>query len=38
MTNTQVIDADEDRPFIPLSMTRRALTMAIRHIFELVSS
>ena len=34
MTNTQVISGDENRPFIPLSMTRRALTMAIRHICE----
>ena len=26
------IDGEENRPFIPLSMTREALTMAIEHI------
>jgi pyroglutamyl-peptidase len=34
MTSAQVIAGDENRPFIPLSVTRRALTMAIRHVFE----
>jgi len=34
MTNTQVIAASENRPFIPLSITRRALTLAIQHVFE----
>jgi len=34
MTNTQVIRGDENRPFISLSMTRRALALAIRHIYE----
>jgi pyroglutamyl-peptidase len=34
MTSTQVIEGDENRPFIPLSMTREALTMAIRHAIE----
>lgn len=34
MTNTQVIKSDEDRPFIPLAMTRQALAMAIGHIVE----
>ena len=38
MTNTQVIDADENRPFISLAMTRHALTMAIQHIFEHASA
>jgi len=32
MTNEQVIDGEENRPFIPLSVTRQALTMTIRHI------
>jgi len=34
MTNTQVIADDENRPFVPLSLTRQALTIAIRHIIE----
>ena len=36
MTNTQVISAEEDRPFIPLEVTRKALSMSIRHIAERV--
>ena len=32
MTNTQVISGEENRPFVPLSVTRRALVLAIRHI------
>ena len=32
MTNTQVISGKENRPFVPLSVTRRALVLAIRHI------
>jgi len=31
MTALQVIEGNEDRPFMPLSMTREALTVAIRH-------
>lgn len=31
MTATQVIECNENRPFVPLSMTRRALTLAIEH-------
>ena len=34
MTAAQVIECDENRPFVPLDMTRRALTVAIRHIAE----
>jgi len=34
MTNTQVIAGNENRPFIPLSMTRQALAMAIEHVLE----
>jgi len=34
MSNTQVIHGDEDRAFIPLGMTRRALTMAIQHVVD----
>ena len=33
MTASQVIKGNEDHPFMPLSMTRKALTVAIRHIF-----
>ncbi|MFC2078472.1 hypothetical protein ACFLSZ_00665 [Candidatus Bipolaricaulota bacterium] len=32
MTATQVIECDENRPFIPLTMTRKALTLSIRHV------
>ena len=32
MTASQVIEGNEDRPFMPLFMTRKALAMAIRHI------
>ncbi|MBN1857863.1 hypothetical protein JW848_01515 [Candidatus Bipolaricaulota bacterium] len=32
MTNTQVISGEENRPFVPLSMTRRALVLAIEHV------
>lgn len=32
MTASQVIACEENRPFVPLSMTRRALTLAIQHI------
>ena len=35
MTAAQVIECDENRPFVPLDMTRRALTVAIRHILIL---
>jgi len=38
MTATQVIECDENRPFIPLSMTRRALTLSIQHILSTPSS
>ena len=38
MTNTQAIAADENRPFVPLSMTKQALTIAIRHIVEHVTA
>lgn len=31
MTAMQVIECDEYRPFVPLEMTRNALTLAIRH-------
>jgi len=31
MTNSQVISGNENRPFVPLSMTRKALVMAILH-------
>lgn len=31
MTATQVIECDENRPFVPLSMTRKALSMVIRR-------
>ena len=34
MTATQVIECNENRPFVPLSMTRQALTLAICHIAE----
>ena len=33
MTASQVIEGNEDRPFMPLSMTREALAVAIRHSF-----
>ena len=36
MTNTQVISGEENRPFVPLSMARRALVLTIRHIDEQV--
>ena len=34
MTATQVIESDENRPFVPLEMTRRALTMAIQRLLS----
>jgi len=34
MTNTQVISGEENRPFVPLSVTRRALVLTIHHIDE----
>ena len=34
MTASQVIECDENRPFVPLQMTRAALSLAIRHIFD----
>jgi len=34
MTAGQVIRADENRPFLPLSMMRSALTLAIQHAFD----
>jgi len=36
MTATQVIECNENRPFVSLSMTRQALTLAICHIAESV--
>jgi len=32
MTNTQVISGEENRPFVPLSMSRQALSLAVSHI------
>jgi len=32
MTATQIIECNENRPFVPLAMTRKALTMAIQHV------
>ncbi len=34
MTASQVIECNENRPFIPLQTTRAALSLAIRHIFD----
>lgn len=34
MTATQVIDCDEQRPFIPLQLMREALTVAVRHLLN----
>jgi len=34
MTETQVIESDENRPFVPLSMTRRALAIVIQHVMD----
>ncbi|MFC2095037.1 hypothetical protein ACFLSW_01170 [Candidatus Bipolaricaulota bacterium] len=34
MTAMQIIECDEYRPFVPLEMTRNALTLAIRHILS----
>jgi pyroglutamyl-peptidase len=34
MTAIQVIECDENRPFVSLTMTREALAMAIRHILR----
>ncbi|MBE0636342.1 hypothetical protein IH601_10140 [Candidatus Bipolaricaulota bacterium] len=34
MTATQVIACDENRPFVPLEMTRRALTMVIQQLLS----
>jgi len=34
MTATQVIRADENRPFVPLAFTRQALMLAIRHLVD----
>jgi len=36
MTNTQVINAEENRPFISLDVTRRALAMSVEHIAQRV--
>lgn len=37
MTNTQVISGDDNRPFVPLSMTRRALVIAVLHLHQQLS-
>lgn len=34
MTASQVIECDENRPSIPLSMTRKSLALAIQHILS----